>query len=178
MQYGVVLFPSKRIQDEANSYRKRYDPRYSLIPPHITIKPAFELEQVDDFKKMLKQTVASLPPVDIQVKKVGTFNPVNNVIYFKVEKNDTLLQLYEALKPHPYPSDDAYAFVPHITIGQELSNDELFDVYESLRMTSFDFTEKIYRVHLCYQLENGSWSVDETYPLQGDVRDEDSMGRK
>ncbi|MFP3325996.1 hypothetical protein R0K05_23370, partial [Planococcus sp. SIMBA_160] len=26
MKYGVVIFPSKKLQDIANSYRKRYDP--------------------------------------------------------------------------------------------------------------------------------------------------------
>src|SRR5699024_5327838 len=41
MKYGVAIFPSKEIQDEVNAYRKRYDPKYSQIPPHITIKAAF-----------------------------------------------------------------------------------------------------------------------------------------
>ena len=44
MRYGIAIFPSKEIQDEANSYRKRYDPHYPLIPPHITLKDAFEAD--------------------------------------------------------------------------------------------------------------------------------------
>ena len=38
MKFGVVIFPSKKLQDLANSYRKRYDPHYSLITPHLTLK--------------------------------------------------------------------------------------------------------------------------------------------
>ena len=30
MKYGIVAFPSKKVQDFANSYRKRYDPHYAL----------------------------------------------------------------------------------------------------------------------------------------------------
>ncbi|CAM5464250.1 hypothetical protein BSAF29S_03331 [Bacillus safensis subsp. safensis] len=31
MKYGVVRFPSKKLQDIASSYRKRYDPMYDHI---------------------------------------------------------------------------------------------------------------------------------------------------
>ena len=42
MKVGVVIFPSKKLQDLANSYRKRYDPHYALIPPHLTLKASFD----------------------------------------------------------------------------------------------------------------------------------------
>ncbi|EPR29472.1 2'-5' RNA ligase [Geobacillus sp. WSUCF1] len=45
MKYGIVIFPPKRIQDFANSYRKRYDSHYALIPPHITLKYPFEADE-------------------------------------------------------------------------------------------------------------------------------------
>lgn len=38
MYYGIVAFPQKHVQDKVNALRKRYDPHYSLIPPHITLK--------------------------------------------------------------------------------------------------------------------------------------------
>ncbi len=38
MKFGVVIFPSKKLQDLANSYRKRYDSHYALIPPHLNVK--------------------------------------------------------------------------------------------------------------------------------------------
>lgn len=42
MKYGIALFPSKKLQDLVNSYRKRYDTHYALVPPHVTLKTAFE----------------------------------------------------------------------------------------------------------------------------------------
>lgn len=47
MKYGVVIFPSKKLQDIANSYRKRYDPNYALIPPHLTLRTPFELTDLE-----------------------------------------------------------------------------------------------------------------------------------
>ena len=45
MKFGIALFPSKKLQDTVNQYRKRYDARYSYIAPHITVKEAFEAEE-------------------------------------------------------------------------------------------------------------------------------------
>ena len=44
MKLGIVIFPSKMIQDKANGLRKRYDPHYALVPPHITLKTPFETQ--------------------------------------------------------------------------------------------------------------------------------------
>ena len=55
MKYGIVAFPSKKLQDLANAYRKRYDPHYALITPHMTIKDVFE---ADD--KEIKQVAEAI----------------------------------------------------------------------------------------------------------------------
>ena len=47
MKIGVVLFPSKQVQDFANSYRKRYDTKYALISPHVTIKERTEIDEAE-----------------------------------------------------------------------------------------------------------------------------------
>lgn len=47
MKYGVAIFPSKKLQDLANSYRKRYDTKYAFIPPHITLKQTFEATDME-----------------------------------------------------------------------------------------------------------------------------------
>ncbi|WP_042455364.1 YjcG family protein [Neobacillus dielmonensis] len=167
MKFGVVIFPSKKLQDIANSYRKRYDPHYSLIPPHLTLKSAFEAteEEANIFADKLRKIAQDTSPFLLKTSKVSSFYPVNNVIYFKVEPTSELNNL-EKLINHEFSSQNPdYAFVPHITIGQKLSNDEHSDVYGSLRMTKFDHEETIDRYHLLYQLENESWTVFETFRL-------------
>ncbi|MED4228000.1 YjcG family protein [Neobacillus cucumis] len=167
MKFGVVIFPSKKLQDIVNSYRKRYDPHYALIPPHLTLKSAFEATEEDakQFADQLRIIAGKKSPFSLKTTKISSFKPANNVIYFKVDPTDELTSLHSDINRELNEQNSEYAFVPHITIGQKLSNDEHSDVYGSLRMTKIDYEETIDRFHLLYQLENGSWTVYETFRL-------------
>lgn len=87
MKYGIVLFPSKKLQDLANSYRKRYDPSYSLIPPHLTLRASFECaeEKADQLVSHLRNIAKESHPLVLKMTKYSSFAPVNNVIYIKAE---------------------------------------------------------------------------------------------
>jgi 2'-5' RNA ligase len=167
MKYGVAIFPSKKLQDLANSYRKRYDPHYALIPPHLTLKHLFEASdtEIKDITRTLSLISKKYNPFTIQVKKVKSFQPVSNTIYFKVEPVAELEGLYEDLYTEVPGEKSEYPFVPHITIGQKLSNDEHSDVLGQLDLLGIDHEEIIDRFHLLYQLDNGSWTVCETFHL-------------
>ncbi|MEW9053656.1 MAG: YjcG family protein [Neobacillus sp.] len=167
MKFGVVIFPSKKLQDLANSYRKRYDPHYALITPHLTLKTSFEASEEDAvlYAEKLRQIARSTNAFTLRTSKISSFQPVNNVIYFKVEPTDELSKLHNEINQEFKEQNLEYAFVPHITIGQKLSNDEHSDVYGSLRMTKLNHEETVDRFHLLYQLDNGSWTVYETFRL-------------
>jgi len=170
MKLGVVIFPSKKLQDLANSYRKRYDPNYSLIPPHLTLKPSFDAEenQIKEITNNLNEISDKMVPFQLKTVKFSSFQPVNNVIYFKIEPSQELDDLQKEINNKIGFEKPEYSFVPHITIGQKLSDDEHSDVYGSLRMTTFNHEEIIDRFHLVYQLENGQWTVYETFRLRKD----------
>ncbi|MEI5906564.1 YjcG family protein [Bacillus spongiae] len=171
MNYGIVIFPSKKLQDQANSYRKRYDPHYALITPHLTLKNSFEAndEQIQQLSQRLQNISKQHEPFSLKVSKISSFQPVNNVIYLKVEPSDALDDLHKTMHGQDLLGDQPeYSFVPHITIAQGLSNDEHSDVYGSLRMLGISHEEIIDRFHLLYQLENGSWTVYETFRLGKD----------
>lgn len=168
MKYGVVIFPSKELQDIANSYRKRYDKKFAFISPHITVKSAFEAndEEIKRFITKLKQAAKEITPFSIQVTKVKSFHPANNTIYFKVEDSPELAQLHKALYDDElFKYDEEYAYVPHLTIAQELSNDEHLDILGQLTNLTIDRTEIIEAVHLLYQQENNVWKHYETFQL-------------
>jgi 2'-5' RNA ligase len=170
MKYGIAIFPSKEVQDLANSYRKRYDPAYSLIPPHITIKERFDANEgeLNDIITKLHTIASETRPFNISIKKVSSFYPVTNTVYLKVDPVQELLDLSEKMYSDDFPQERQFAFVPHITIGQNLSTDEHSDVYGSLKMDSFDIEEKVDRFQLLFQLENGTWVVHETFKFGQD----------
>ncbi|WP_077325161.1 YjcG family protein [Virgibacillus siamensis] len=165
MKYGIAIFPSKPVQDEINSYRKRYDPHYSMIPPHLTLKEAFEAddETIEKLITELKHIANSTDPFNLQVNKVSTFAPVTNTIYLKVEPVQELIDLFNKMQTGKFPENMEYNFVPHITIAQKLSHDEYSDVYGSLNMKDIQLEDKVDRFHLLYQLDNGAWTVYESF---------------
>lgn len=167
MKAGIVIFPSKKLQDLANSYRKRYDPHYALIPPHLTLKAAFETseDELTRISQELERISEKYQPFTLKTTKISSFHPVNNVIYFKVEPVPELQGLFDDLNTSFFGDPPEFAFVPHITIGQNLSNSEHADVYSQLRLLKIEHAETIDRFHLLYQLENGIWNVYETFLL-------------
>lgn len=166
MKYGIAIFPGKELQDLANSYRKRYDPKYALVPPHITLVGEFNADndEIKTISAKLQKVASHYHSIAIKVLKISTFQPVNNVIYLKIEQNSDLEDLHtEIINTIGVPEE--HPFIPHVTLGQQLSNDEHLDLYSSLRMRSFSHEESTDRFHLLYELENGSWTVFETFRL-------------
>ena len=170
MKYGVVAFPSKKLQDLANAYRKRYDPHYAQITPHLTVKGVFEVndQEIEEVAKAIKEVTKKHSPFELNVSKVGTFAPITNTIYFKATLNDELAALHKDLNNDFFGEKPEFAFVPHVTIAQKLSSGEHDDIIGQLKMIGVDHTETIDRLHLTYQLEDGSWTVYETFRLDED----------
>ena len=65
MKYGIVLFPSKKLQDLMKLYRKRYDPSYAPIPPHLTVRDPFEAteQEIEQVVSQLRQTAKESHPL-------------------------------------------------------------------------------------------------------------------
>src|SRR5690625_3104794 len=145
MKYGITIFPSKEIQEAANAYRKRYDPAYTLVPPHIALKYSFSADKhlIKELITELKKIANETEPFKIEIKKVSTFAPVANAIYFKVEPNETLTKLNEKLHSGKFPKERNHAFIPHITIAKDLVEQEFHDIYSSLQLKSFNFEDTI-----------------------------------
>lgn len=167
MNFGIAIFPSKKMQDLVNSYRKRYDSHYALIPPHVTLKASFTAteEKIKEISAKLKEISRKHEPFNLKILKVSTFQPVNNVIYLKVEPTPELLTLHEDFHSDFLGKEKEYKFVPHLTIAQDLSDKEHSDILGQLRLMKFEHEETVNQFHLLYQTDNGSWKVYETYQL-------------
>jgi 2'-5' RNA ligase len=168
MIYGIAIFPNREVQRFANSYRKRYDPHYKLIPPHITLKEAFNIEDENKLQQVvakIEEAAASISPFTLTFSKFSSFYPSNNTIYIAVDDNDDIHLLFKKLHEDILKTERPYGFVPHLTIAQKLSADELHDIYSVLKMTPVNLQTKVDRIHLLYQLDDGIWTVYQTFLL-------------
>lgn len=169
MNLGISIFPHKSVQDAVNSYRKRYDPHYRLIPPHITLKEKFTAEEneLDKIVNKLELVAKETSSFTIRFNKVSHFHPTSPTIYLVPDHSEPLVELHNKIADHFEPVNSPYDFIPHLTIGQKMVEDELHDVYASVKMHKFDLETEVDRFHLMYQLENGCWNVYQSFLLKG-----------
>ena len=160
MKYGIVAFPSKKLQDLANTYRKRYDPHFAHITPHMTLKDPFEADdtQISEISKKLHDIAQDFSPLTIHASRISSFFPITNAIYFRIEPTPQLANIYTTLQNELSIGTPKHVFVPHITIAQKISDAEHDDIFGQLRMIGVDEQDTIDRIHLLYQLEDGSWT--------------------
>ena len=161
MKLSVVAFPSKKLQDLANTYRKRYDSHYTKITPYITLKEPFDVEesQIEEISNKIKSIADQYGPLEIHASKVSSFFPATNVIYFKIELTEQLQKIHEDLYNKINIGKPKHVFIPHITIARDLTETEHDDIFPQLRMIGINEKEEIDRIHLIYQLEDGSWTT-------------------
>ena len=100
LKYGIVAFPSKKIQDLANTYRKRYDPHYALITPHVTLKDPFDVDvsQIDEISNKLQEIATQFAPLQIHASRISSFYPTTNAIYFRIEPTPQLENIHRSLQ--------------------------------------------------------------------------------
>jgi 2'-5' RNA ligase len=168
MKYSIVVFPSSKVQEVANSYRKRYDPTYALIPPFIRLKEAFDLDEakLPELVAHLEQVASSTESFTATFHRVSSFHPTNNVIFLAIQNKEPFEQLHQRIMEYYVNHQETFAYVPHLTIGRDLTDDELRDVTSQLSMEKFNLRSDIDRFHLVYQLEDGIWSVYQTFLLR------------
>jgi 2'-5' RNA ligase len=169
MNVGIAVFPAKEIQDFANSYRKRYDPHYNWIAPHLTIREpeVWNEEQLNIAIERLERIIPTLSPFELHFNRFSSFYPLNNTIYMALSNPEPIKKCYQTICSELGEATNPYTYNPHLTVGRDLGDDELHDVLASLKKIEIDLSCQIDRVHLLYQTDNKAWTVHQTFLLKG-----------
>ncbi|NOU95337.1 hypothetical protein GC093_19220 [Paenibacillus sp. LMG 31456] len=169
MVYGIAVFPPDEIKEFANHYRRRYDPQFSVIDPHLTLRAREDWteEQLNNVINHLEHVTATIKPLKLHFNRFSTFFPVSNVIYLALTDPEPMKALYNIVCSGVLEeTNKPYAFTPHLTIAQDLDDDELHDVFASLRPQSLDMGCTIDRIELLMLSDNGLWQALNTFTLQ------------
>jgi 2'-5' RNA ligase len=170
MNCVIAIFPSKEIQDFANSYRKRFDPNYNRIAPHLTLREPedWSESQLSSAADHLERVTSTISPFNIHFNRFSSSYPADNVIYLALSNPDPLKKVYDVICGGDLAEKSRLEhFNPHLTIAQQLGDDELHDVLASLKKQELDLTSRIDRIHLLYQTDNQSWTVYQTFLFRG-----------
>ncbi|PIZ76436.1 hypothetical protein COY05_01100 [Candidatus Peregrinibacteria bacterium CG_4_10_14_0_2_um_filter_38_24] len=100
-------------------------------PPHITIKPPFEVEEIDSYMDYLEEFCSKIDSFDVELEGFNSFS--NKVIYLDVMKNDMLHKLNQIIMSDLKLESDEMIF--HATLGYgDLSEEKFKDAFEYLKV--------------------------------------------
>jgi len=126
---GVAIAVPEPYGAELMDARARFgDPAATQIPSHITlVGPTVvswaELDQVDAH---LAQVAARHQPFELSLGGSASFRPISPVVYVQVTVGaPQCTALADDVRSGPLAQDLRFAYHPHVTVAQQLSDDQL-----------------------------------------------------
>ena len=164
MSYAVVAYLPGRLGRFVNDLRRRLNPSHSCWLAHVTILPPRSLQAtLEEATAVLRQTCAGFNPFEITVNGLSTFWPVNGVVFLSIAAgSQRLVQLHDALNGEVLQQQEVYPYVPHITIAQQLSEEDtqavLADASQRWAHFDGDASFRVESLTLVQQLADNSWA--------------------
>src|SRR3546814_5640201 len=129
---GVVLLVPQPLATEVDGFRRALgDGALARIAPHITLVPPVNVAERDlpEALAIVRRAAGASRPLHLTLGPVVTFAPVNPVAYLHVggdeEQLSAVHELREACLAGPPERRSEPAFVPHVTVADELPPERL-----------------------------------------------------
>jgi 2'-5' RNA ligase len=109
------------------------DSMFGKVDAHVTLVEPINVreEALEDVEGVMRDAAAAVPgPITITLGPARSFHPDSPVLYLAVDGEvdgdlDQLTALRSAMRTGPFEREGAWPFVPHVTIGTDLSEDRL-----------------------------------------------------
>ena len=128
--YAVVFYLGGHLARLVDDLRAELNPAFAGKLAHVTVLPPRPLIISEDAAvEEARCQLADWIPFDIEISGVGTFFPVNGVVYLEVGRNArALYDMHHALNRGFMYRQEPYPFKPHITISQGMDEQRTFEV--------------------------------------------------
>lgn len=145
----IMIFPQFSNQEIINEIRKKYDPLYNLVSPHITLVFPFKSSMSNvilsqRLEEGLKETVSF--PLILQ----GTSrhkDTYGNYIFLNIKKgSQEIVKIHNDLYLNIFGERYCQPFIPHMTIGNLDSVDRMEQAYDSIKDMDIRFTTIVEKV--------------------------------
>lgn len=127
MQRAIHIFPEFENKLLIEEVRKKFDPLYGLVPPHITLVFPFESEiPTSRIEQHVRDKLVGVCPFSIQLK--GITATLDNHLFLNVKKgNDSIIELHDRLYSGLLSGfmNRRYTYTPHLTVGRFNDESEL-----------------------------------------------------
>lgn len=167
---GVVLLVPQPLATRIDGLRQALgDGALDRIPPHVTLVPPVNVGERDLAAAfaVVRRAAAVIAPLELRVGPAATFHPVNPVAYLAVDGEPGQLDALTALRAGclagPLDRRQDHAFVPHVTIAEELASVRLDQVDAVL--ADFRVAVTFDRVHVLAEQPGRVWVPIADMPL-------------
>lgn len=142
-QYALVFF-LKNDLEHVQEFRKKYDPQWEIIAPHITIVfPLADLSE-ESIVTHIEKVTKTIKPFEIRLR--GFMKSFDHCLFLLIQEGkEEIIALHDQLYTDSFASylrSDIH-FIPHMTIGYFATKDDQLkrELYEEAlaEATSIDF---------------------------------------
>jgi 2'-5' RNA ligase len=122
--------------------------RGELVPgcslrAHVTVLPPRPLSRpADEVGARIRSALEEFDPFELRLGDVEIFT-MSSVVYLALAKGiDDMRCLHDALNADAAPFAEPFPFHPHVTLAQQISPDQVPDVFEHARYRWAEFSHK------------------------------------
>jgi 2'-5' RNA ligase len=122
--------------------------RGELVPgcslrAHVTVLPPRPLSQPAEVAgAKIRSKLAEFEPFELRLEEVEIFT-MSSVVYLALTKGaDEMRRLHDALNVDAAPFNEPFPFHPHVTLAQQISAEQVPDVFEHARYRWAEFAHK------------------------------------
>jgi 2'-5' RNA ligase/GNAT superfamily N-acetyltransferase len=147
---GVVLLIPDPVRREIDGLRRALGDRsLGRVAPHLTLVPPVNVadEQLDVGLELLRRAGAALAPFDLMLGPAATFHPATPTVYLAVGGDvGSVHRVRDLVFSRPFSRRLDHAFVPHVTIADDLPIDRISAAMEAIR--HYQVEVAVDRLHL------------------------------
>lgn len=169
---GILLAIPEPYGSELRARRRAYgDPQAEIVPMHVTLLPPTEVDSAvaAQVEEHLAAIAARGRPFRMRLRGTGTFRPVSQVVFVRVERG--LLECVELeaqVRDGVLKRDLQFPYHPHVTIAHDVG-DEALDAAQA-DLAGFEAEFEVSGFGL-YELEReGLWRAVRTFAFPSAAR--------
>lgn len=169
-EYAIITYLPIELDQQAHPFREKYDPIYNEIASHITLVFPFLTDKtLDELSSSINSVISEFKPISVEMNSVADFYPESPVIYWAVNENLHLRELYINLYAKlgiPIPHKN---FIPHATIAREISTHRVETVKDDIASYLPNETFQAQAIDLVTPLANFRWVSVRTFSLDSKI---------
>ncbi|MGF9966008.1 2'-5' RNA ligase family protein [Bacillus rhizoplanae] len=134
MERTILLFLSNNNLEEIEAIRRKHDPLFGLISPHITLVFPFVSEVPNEcLKKHIEIIIGSMNSFHITLNSVVT-NSEEYLFLLIEEGKESIIELHNKLYTdflQPFLRKEI-PYIPHVTVGRKGDKEQAFHIIKNL----------------------------------------------